>query len=141
MQTFLPFKSFRESAKVLDYRRLGKQRVETWQILNCLSNRSTGWKNHPAVKMWKGHEGALAIYGLKTCEEWIKRGYEDTMTVRFNDYVAMYPDITNPSWVGDEAFHSSHRQTLLFKNYEHYSKFGWTELPKYEYIWPKLSHL
>lgn len=35
MQTFLPFPSFRDSAECLDYRRLGKQRVETLQLLKA----------------------------------------------------------------------------------------------------------
>ena len=38
MQTFLPYESFEESAKVLDYRRLGKQRVEGMQIINAIEN-------------------------------------------------------------------------------------------------------
>lgn len=33
MQTFLCYPDFNKSAQVLDYRRLGKQRVEAWQIL------------------------------------------------------------------------------------------------------------
>ena len=37
MQTFLPYPSFEESAKVLDWRRLGKQRVEGMQIINAIS--------------------------------------------------------------------------------------------------------
>ena len=36
MQTFLPYKSFEKSAKCLDYKRLGKQRIETWQIYSAL---------------------------------------------------------------------------------------------------------
>jgi hypothetical protein len=38
MQTFLPLPDFIESAKVLDYKRLGKQRVEAWQILKAILN-------------------------------------------------------------------------------------------------------
>ena len=34
MQIFLPYKSFKKSAEVLDYQRLGKQRVEALQIIN-----------------------------------------------------------------------------------------------------------
>ena len=34
MQTFLPYPDFHESAKVLDMKRLGKQRVEVLQLLN-----------------------------------------------------------------------------------------------------------
>lgn len=36
MQTFLPYKDFAECARVLDDKRLGKQRVECLQILNAL---------------------------------------------------------------------------------------------------------
>lgn len=80
MQTFLPYTDFVECAKVLDYRRLGKQRVECLQILNALilPNAKRGWSNHPAVKMWRGYELNLAKYGLAICNEWIERGYKDT---------------------------------------------------------------
>lgn len=37
MQTFLPYPDFNESARVLDDKRLGKQRVECLQILNVLA--------------------------------------------------------------------------------------------------------
>jgi len=36
MQTFLPYYNFRKTAQCLDYKRLGKQRVEVWQIYNTL---------------------------------------------------------------------------------------------------------
>ena len=41
MQTFLPYKSFTKSAQVLDYKRLGKQRVEAMQIFNALTGVPT----------------------------------------------------------------------------------------------------
>ena len=53
MQTFLPFPDYIQSARALDYKRLGKQRVEALQILNTLTGRSEGWSQHPAVKMWR----------------------------------------------------------------------------------------
>lgn len=87
MQTFLPVASTSKSAEMLDYRRLGKQRVETWQILNTLTGQSSGWANHPAVKMWRGHETALAIYGYDVCSEWIRQGYKDTLRPRFADFL------------------------------------------------------
>lgn len=59
MMTFLPHEDFEKSAQSLDYRRLGKQRVEAMQIYNCLL-KPTRWKNHPAVLMWSGYEDALA---------------------------------------------------------------------------------
>ena len=56
MQTFMPYEDFRKTFECLDYRRLGKQRIEAFQILRCLEGLTSGWKNHPAVKMWRGHE-------------------------------------------------------------------------------------
>ena len=45
MQTFLPYPSMGQSVRCLDYRRLGKQRVEALQILNALDGKSKGWTN------------------------------------------------------------------------------------------------
>jgi hypothetical protein len=63
MQTFLPYASFSESAKALDYKRLGKQRVECRQILRALEHGG-GWANHPATRLWRGYETALKAYSL-----------------------------------------------------------------------------
>ena len=137
MQTFLPYRNFQKTAKSLDRQRLGKQRVEAWQILQATTNRDYGWQNHPAVKMWRGYEVALSEYGIDICKEWIDRGYKDTLLERFEDFfIQQDVPVEYPNWLGDEIFHSKHRGTLLYKNYEWYSKFGWTEMPLYEYFWP-----
>lgn len=73
MQTFLPYASFAKSAKCLDRLRLGKQRPETLQILNTLLGLSEGWRSHPAVKMWRGYEGMLWLYGQTMIDEWVAR--------------------------------------------------------------------
>ena len=64
MQTFLPSTNFAWAAQMLDSKRLNKQILEGYQILNVLSGQSPtgGWRNHPAVLMWKNHEGALLKY-------------------------------------------------------------------------------
>ena len=132
MQTFLPYPDFEKTAKCLDYRRLGKQRVEAKQILDCLAGRSMGWKNHPAVKMWAGFENALEWYYNNIVREWIFRGYKNNMTL-----YALSKDISMPNWFGSENFHAAHRSNLLRKSLEHYSQFGWTESSNLEYVWPK----
>lgn len=139
MQTFLPYPDFLESARVLDRQRLGKQRVEAYQILKALTEPEYGWKNHPAVKMWKGHEGALAIYGLAICNEWHNiRGYKDTMADRFRFYLfaASRQEIEMPDWFGNPIFHKSHQSNLLRKNEEHYRKFFKNTPSDLPYIWP-----
>lgn len=64
MQTFLPSSRYSSAATMLDSKRLNKQILEGYQILNVLSGKSPtgGWRNHPAVLMWKGHERGLWRY-------------------------------------------------------------------------------
>ena len=64
MQTFLTSTNSLECAQNLDNKRLNKQILEGYQILNVLSGRSKtgGWRNHPAVLMWKGYERGLWSY-------------------------------------------------------------------------------
>jgi len=134
MQTFLPYPSFVESAKVLDRQRLGKQRVEALQILRTLQGKSSGWANHPAVKMWRGHEVALALYGWDMCSEWVGRGYVDNCRTKF--LVALDGNPTMPSWLGDEAFHRSHQSNLVRKFPAHYRPLFPDVPDDLLYIWP-----
>ena len=50
MQTFLPYAGFDRTARALDPRRLGKQRVEALQMLRRQLVPNYGWRHHPAVK-------------------------------------------------------------------------------------------
>jgi hypothetical protein len=137
LQSFLPYPSFTESAVVLDYRRLGKMRVEAWQLLRANLGVTKGWVNHPAAVMYRGYEAALCRYGLAMCDEWIGRGYNDTMRARFIDAIAEIEDTGNPPWLGDEAFHRSHQSNLIRKNPEHYRPIFGDDVPdNLEYVWP-----
>ena len=139
MQTFLPYEDFRESAKVLDRARLGKQRVETVQILKALTLADYGWKQHPATKMWRGYANWLVDYGMAICDEWLLRGYDDTcydQIISIRD--SLIPSETNtspPPWLGDERLHRSHRSNLTRKDPEYYRQF-WNEPDDIPYFWP-----
>lgn len=141
MQTFLPYPSFEKSAACLDNKRLGKQRVETLQILNVLTGRSRGWRHHPAVKMWRGHSGALTVYGIVVCLEWTRRGFRDTCADKIEAMFGLPDCYTPPGWLGREEFHAAHRSNLLRKLPEHYSQFGWEEPPDLPYVWPSSTTL
>jgi Pyrimidine dimer DNA glycosylase len=123
MQTFVPYADFKQSAKVLDRTRLGKQRVENLQILKALIDPKYGWQNHPAVKMWRNHRGALIKYQRAICEEWTSRGYKDTCLEKSillaGDWEQSEWEL--PAWVGNEQVHLSHRSNLLRKAPEHYA--------------------
>lgn len=139
MQTFLPYASFSTSAKVLDYRRLGKQRVECKQIYLALTDPEYGWQNHPATRMWAGYEGALLTYMAAICAEWQSRGYKDTLLEFALQHLeeTSLESIAYPPWFGDKAFHASHRSNLLRKDPEFYSRYDWAEPPNLPYIWPQ----
>ena len=152
MQTFLPYHSFGESAKVLDDKRLGKQRSECVIIIKTLlgvyeKEGRKGWPHHPATKMWKGHEGCLWRYSEAVCLEWESRGYKDTVrnwllfgmggrTVAPEGLWTEPDRYIKPPWLGDEEFHRSHRSNLLRKMPEHYRQYWPDERDDLPYIWP-----
>ena len=137
MQTFLPFVNFRESAQCLDMKRLGKQRVEVLQLLNSFHKTDyKGWKNHPAREMWRGHENALALYGMVVCEVWQERGYKDTCWGKINAYYDKSKPTIMPPWLGMTDLHISHKSNLIRKNPNYYKQY-WPDVPdNIEYVWP-----
>ena len=137
MQTFLPYKDFKKSLESLDDKRLGKQRVETFQILNNLLGRPKkdgtpykGWTNHPCCVMWRGYENALKEYLNVSIDVWKARGKNNTM-----QYESIEGELEMPWWMGKEELHSSHRSNLLRKDPEYYSKHNWRDNPEDPYVW------
>lgn len=135
MQTFLPYSDFKKSAECLDNKRLNKQILEASQIYKIVKeNKITGgWVNHPAINMWRGYSGCIAVYYNTCLEEWLKRGKNHS----FKPIIVNEIIITIPLWIGNEDFHASHRSNLLRKMPEHYNKFGWEEPDNLPYIWNK----
>jgi len=151
MQTFVPFSDFEASARALDDRRLGKQRVETIQVVRAITVPGYGWANHPAALMWKGHEEALGRYGLTMCEVWTARGYADTCAAtitadlaaagvdRIRGYDALREAGALPAWLFDEEVLRSHRANLVRKDPEHYGA-QFPDVPAdLPYVWPVRS--
>ncbi|MEW2359586.1 MSMEG_6728 family protein [Spirillospora sp. NPDC029432] len=149
MQTFLPYEGFAASARVLDPRRLGKQRVETVQVLRGLTVPGYGWRRHPAVLMWRGYEEALVRYGLEICREWTGAGRRDTCAatlgtdlraargverVRDQRELAEAGDL--PPWLGDPALHLSHRSSLVRKDPDFYGPLFPGVPADLPYVWP-----
>ncbi len=155
MQTFLPYEDFEDTADCLDYRRLGKQRLEALGILRELDANypETRWKNHPAVKMWYGYPDILCDYGIAICTEWISRGFRDNQLEEFHwlkGHGRFFHHVQHrigkkrdwnwkderPEWLGDKRLHDSHRSNLLRKDAEYYGKFGWNLPDSMSYWWP-----
>ncbi|MET7683371.1 MSMEG_6728 family protein [Streptomyces sp. NPDC005423] len=149
MQTFLPYPGFTRSAAVLDPARLGKQRVEALQVLRGLTVPGYGWRHHPAVRMWTGYEEALVRYGLDMCAVWVAEGRADTCaTTMTTDFARHRPGAAVrsqeeladagelPPWLGDPAFHRSHRSALVRKAPELYRPLFPDVPDDLPYVWP-----
>lgn len=145
MQTFLPYRDFRRTARVLDERRLGKQRVEVLQILRALTWETYGWKHHPAVLMWHGHVPALVTYGVAVTDEWTRRGRPDTCRLQILEFAGagqappqrdLAAEGMLPPWLGRREFHRSHQSALVRKDPAHYRRYFPTVPDDLPYVWP-----
>jgi hypothetical protein len=204
VNTFLVDSDYSKSAQQLDYRRLGKQRVEAYQILNLIQNirlLSTqsgiqltsengknfqkfvqdvkkwytklghlyiitsdeklvecyqdkkeakvgkderlikmGFCNHPAVEMWYGYEDALKEYINAHIEEWIARGYKNTMKT-YNVKAKEHPE-----WTEWSEIHENHKGALLKKELDRAEKPWYQNMQNFlsakpfdDYIWVKIK--
>lgn len=148
MQVFVPSISLKESVQCLDNSRLGNQ---VWREGRTLILGK--WPNHPAAKAWEFYKPCLAkycIFGL--IEMYVNRGTipKHIFDEHYKFFVSYIPSnnpvqatVRYPYWWSYEAIHSSHREALLYKDYEWYSQFGWSEKPaipypsgQIPYIWP-----
>ena len=145
MQTFLPYPDFERSARALDRRRLGKQRVEVLQICNALHRETGGWVNHPVTRMWRGYEPALVAYGLAVTREWIRQGGRDTVHEKLLAHLHGEPvrdqrELRSagmlPPWLGDRPLHAAYRSALVRKDPVFYEPLFPTAEADLPYVWP-----
>jgi len=131
MQTFICETDIALSMSRLDFRRLGKQRVEAKQILTALRDPTYGWQNHPAVRMWRGAERQLCGYYNLALREWVRRGYLHHMAEE-PDATYTTPPFATPTFI------RAHRSNLLRKDPKWYGGFGWGDIPHdLAYVWPQ----
>lgn len=135
MQTFLPSRTFNTSAEMLDNKRLNKQILEGYQILNVLSNDDphAGWRNHPAVKMWRDAEHFLYTYVLAMVAEAKRRGIKTENNManleRLRNAKGYRWGKTIPTWYQNseimKKITTTHRANLYMKDSEYYVRFAY----------------
>lgn len=133
MQTFLPSKDFDVAANMLDSKRLNKQILEAYQILKVLSSNDpkAAWRNHPAVRMWKGFEHGLFTYALAMVGEANKRGIKTDKNM--DNLIALRVDKLPqwghglPKWYQNSTemrrIVMTHRARLFVKDHHFYNQF------------------
>jgi hypothetical protein len=107
VNTFLPYASFEASARALDFRRLGKQRVEAWQIWQILGRAESvhpvpdglgerSWRDKTAwmaeaSAAWKKTNGKrLGWASHPAVTLWI--GYRTALAVYYNTMCAVWAE-------------------------------------------------
>lgn len=75
MNVFMPYIDPNKSAQALDDKRLIKQILECYQIINAnrrvlSGEEKVGYANHPVVKYYRNKEWFLLWYGFCTCSEY-----------------------------------------------------------------------
>lgn len=143
MQTFILSTNLRESFKMLDYKRLGKQRLECLQILNTITNNKKAWSNHPAIKTWRHYPEFLAYYGHLACQEWIARGYNSTIHTKFEELVlGVHMHVPMFWYNGDiDKLIACHKSSLYLKDPVFYASFAeFKDMPRDYYI-PEQSEI
>jgi hypothetical protein len=80
--------------------------------------------------MWRNHVPLLKMYLNASIDEWVSRGFKNTM-----DREDIDESVTYPEWWGDKKFHDSHKSNLLKKDFDFYSKYRWNVDPTNPYVW------
>lgn len=144
MITWLPYPDFLESIGALEMSDLNHQRADVIKILDVIhqnGSRWSGWVDHPAVSMWRGHEVTLCEYGLLCCEETSARGatngnHKGKIEIHMDWATSGRYTLEKPSWFGEPTFHIAHQSNLIRRNPPAYGvKFSGVpmDLP---YVWP-----
>ncbi|WP_342765423.1 pyrimidine dimer DNA glycosylase/endonuclease V [Vulcanisaeta sp. JCM 14467] len=100
---YKPYINHGRSAEFLDNLRLGKQRVETKQVilailrkLGILRDGKTGWLNHPIVLMYfnngRPYLDDLIKYFYAVVDEWVRRGFVNNISLSNIEPLIKYVD-------------------------------------------------
>ena len=104
MNTFLPYSNFDDSVKCLDNKRLGKQRLECYQLIHILlDEKRTAWRRHPAFVMWSGLPQSLIKYFFTCCNEFHRRGFKENLAQRMIDEVKSVQYVTGSGHLNTAA--------------------------------------
>jgi len=130
-QTFRPYRDHHRCARVLDERRLGKQRIEAKQIgyavlrrMGAINDGRRGWLNHPIVLKWfnNGHPYLTDLreyFEAMVCE-WVNRGHTNTVGWgELDAYCKLGSSLRCPLTHLEEV---EYRRVLIFKDPEWYTR-------------------
>lgn len=153
MITWLTHMSYGKTARALDDRTLGHQRVEAFELFDALlGGGDESLLRRPVAKMWVGCEYALGVYGMLMCMEWTNsRGCADSLFFKFYNAIQEIKkeeqdfSYVEPPWFRDVDVLRSHRSNLIRRQREHgtgqhyLDQFGKKTPDSMPYLWPVMD--
>jgi hypothetical protein len=115
VNTFLVHSDYALSARFLDLRRLGKQRLEAHHMIQVLLGEKKSWINHPATKAWSNHMISLKHYFNCIVREWIRRGCKNSYALYDLGDESSLSDVA-PPWTKSPRIHYSMMAQLQLKD-------------------------
>ena len=91
---------------------------------------TTGYRRHPAVAAWLGHEDCLKQYINAHIDVWIARGKNNTMK-KYD----VPENVSRPNWTMDEKVINNFKSTLLNKEIERKEPAWYLKFPDFVEAW------
>lgn len=85
-------------------------------VLNCLHFSDNGGQDEPDVRMWRGYEQALVMYGLHACDV----GGSDMAAQMIANFYNPRREFVLPWWLGSGELHFSHQSQLIKADWKFY---------------------
>ena len=87
MNLFVPYEDIEKSVRALDDKRLNKQILECYQILQVALGNSRGYENHPVVKHYIAYPNGCLFCAVLACRKYLYRFNKTHKYHDFFDYV------------------------------------------------------
>lgn len=122
MQSFIVDYNLSKNFQYLDSKRLFKNLLENFQILNACLDKDYGWQNHPAVRQIRGYEQLLMNYIEANYKECLNRNiaiyttlWQQTIQLAQKFNIKHNNNPNKPNWWGNEQITNSHKNRLFCK--------------------------
>ena len=133
MQTFFTDTNLYISASRLDPKRLNKQILEAWQIIEKLEHRNvTSYMNNPAIVMWRDYTDGLKAYYNAHLWYWNTFYAQEPHSLQSKSV----EKVVLPPWWSENDILRSHQAMLYRKDPTYYAQWWYQNTQYAGYTWP-----
>lgn len=119
-----------ETARALDQKRLGKQIIETRQVISAISGETSAWAKHPVVKMYDSPEGLRYLKAYLRILEAYRKGKAGIIVRVLNFFIHKIRPCFHV-----EAYYDQMKRRLYTKDNNHYQQWAWLGESEVNWYW------